>query len=119
MIKKILLIEASEAISKSIILNLQENGYDVSYAVTVNVGLKILSESEVELIIADINLNRTVCMDFVRNISSDKRYSEIPLIMLSDEAGKVSDSRIPGVKGWIIKPFSADKLLQAVRGLSI
>ena len=119
MIRNILLIEDSEAISKSIIVNLHENGYEVYSTETITEGLRILSETEIGLIIADINLENSKIIDFARNIAGDSRYNLIPLIMLIDEGGKVSKRSIPGIEEWIIKPFSADKLLKTVRRLSI
>lgn len=119
MISKILLIEDSEAISKSITLNLQGNGYKVYSTDNIKEGLKILSETEIGLIIADMNLKSSKTTDFTRNISGDSRYNLIPLLMLTDEAGRDSKKSISGIEGWIIKPFSADKLLNTVRRLSI
>jgi len=118
-IRIILLIEDSEAISKSIIINLQGNSYKVYSTETITEGLRILSDTEIGLIIADINLKSSKIIDFTRNITGDSRYKLIPLLMLTDEAGKVSKRSISGIKGWIIKPFSADKLLKAVRRFSI
>ena len=119
MIRKILLIEDSEALSKSIIINLQGNGYTVYSTDTITEGLRILSETEIGLIIADMNLKSSKIVDFTRNISGDSGYNLIPLLMLTDDAGKTSKRSISGMEEWIIKPFSADKLLNTVRRLSI
>ncbi len=119
MIRKILLIEDSEAISKSIIINLQGNGYKVYSTDTITEGLRILSETEIGLIIADMNLKSNKIIDFTRNIAGDSRYNLIPLLMLTNEEGKISKRSISGVEGWIIKPFSADNLLKIVRKFSI
>lgn len=119
MIRKILLIEDSEAISKSIIINLQENGYKVYSSETITEGLRILSENKIELIIADINLKNSKITDFISNIADDSRYNLIPLLMLSNEEENISDKSISGIEEWIIKPFSTDKLLKTVRRFSI
>ena len=119
MINTILLIEDSEAISKSINYDLQGNGYTVYSTDTITGGLSILSENKIELIIADMNLKSSKIIDFTRNISNDSRYNLIPLIMLTDGNRDVSKKSISGIKEWIIKPFSADKLLKTVRRLSI
>ena len=119
MIKKILLIEDSEAISKSITINLQENGYKVYSSETITEGLRILSENKIGLIIADVNLKNSKIIDFTSNIADDSKYNLIPLLMLSNEEGKVSNKNISGIEEWIIKPFSTDKLLKTVRRFSI
>ena len=119
MIRKILLIEDSEAISKNITINLRENGYKVYSTETITEGLRILSENEIGLIIADVNLKNSKIIDFTSNIAVDNRYNLIPLLMLSSEEGKVSNKSISGIEEWIIKPFSTDKLLKTVRKFSI
>lgn len=115
MTRKILLVEDSEAISKSIIVNLQENGYKVYPSETITEGLRILSENKIGLIIADVNLKNNKIIDFTSNIADDSKYNLIPLLMLSNEEGKVSNKSISGIEEWIIKPFSTDKLLKTVR----
>ncbi|MCK5199114.1 MAG: response regulator [Spirochaetales bacterium] len=119
MVRTILLIENSEALSKSITVNLKGNGYETYSTKTITEGLRILSENKIELIIADINLGKSKIIDFASNIAVNSRYNTIPLIMLSNEEGKVSDKSIPGIEEWIIKPFSTDKLLKTVRRFSI
>jgi len=118
-IRKILLIEDSEAISKSIIVNLHENGYNVYSTETITDGLRILSETSIGLIIADMNLKNSKIIDFARNIADDSRYNLIPLIILIDEGSKVSKRSMPEIEEWIIKPFSAEKLLKTVSRFSI
>lgn len=114
MTRKILLVEDSEAISKSIIVNLQENGYKVYSSKTTTEGLRILSENKIGLIIADVNLKNNKIIDFTSNIADDSKYNLIPLLMLSNEEGKVSNKSISGIEEWIIKPFSTDRLLKTV-----
>ena len=119
MTKKILLIEDSEATSKNITINLQGNGYEVFSADTITQGLGILSKTEIGLIIADIDLKNSNIVDYTRDIFANPRYNLIPLLILTDEAGVVPERNVPGSKAWIIKPFSADKLLNTVRNLSV
>lgn len=119
MIRKILLIEDSEAISKNITVNLRENGYKVYSTQTISEGLRILSENKIVLIIADINLKNSNIINFASNIADDNKYNLIPLLMLSNEEGKISNNNISGIEEWIIKPFSTDKLLKTVRKFSI
>ena len=115
MIIDILLIEDSEAISKSISFDLQRNGYTLYSAHTITEGLSILSDNTIGLIIADIDLKSSKIIDFTSSILDDNRYNLIPLIMLINEEEKVSGKIIPGIEEWMIKPFSTHKLLKTVK----
>ena len=116
---KVLLLEESEAISKNIFLTLREYGYEVLSTNSTTEGLDILSEYEIGLIIADMNINRGKIKYFTNEINSDDKYNLIPILLLADDQGKKSWKRIEGINNWIIKPFSADKLMHTVETLSL
>ena len=114
----ILLLEDSEAIAKNIFLTLKEYGYEVLSTSSTTEGLYILSVYRIGLIIADMNIDNGKIMYFTNEINSDKKYSSIPLLMLANDVGKNSWKQIEGIENWIIKPFSANKLLNTVKRLS-
>ncbi|RKX84009.1 MAG: hypothetical protein DRP58_07850 [Spirochaetes bacterium] len=116
---KILLLEKSEAISKNIFLTLQNSGYEVLSTNSTTEGLYILSEYDIRVIIADTNMNKGKIVYFTNALKSNNKYSLIPLLMLADDKGKNSWEQLSDVENWVIKPFSADKLLKAVRSISI
>ncbi len=115
---KVLLLEKSEAISKNIFLTLQDYGYEVLSTNSTTEGLSILLEYDIGLIIADMNIDNGKILYFTNEIKSDNKYSSIPLLMLADDIGKNSWKRIDGIENWIIKPFSANKLINIVERLS-
>ena len=116
---QVLLLEKSEAISKYIYLTLQEYDYEVLSANSTTEGLYILSEYNIKLIIADMNMNNGKIMYFTNELKSNNKYKMIPLLMLADDKGKNSWRQLEGIGKWIIKPFSADKLLKAVKNIAI
>ena len=113
----VLLLEDSEAVSKNIYLTLKEYGYEVLSTNSTTEGLYILSEYSIGLIIADMNIDNGKIVYFTNEINSVNKYSSIPLLMLADDIGKNSWEHIPGIDNWIIKPFSANKLLNTVERL--
>ena len=115
----VLLLEDSEAISKNIYLTLKENGYDVLSTDSTTEGLYILSEYSIGLIIADMNIDNGKIVYFTNEIYSDNKYNSIPLLMLADDFGKNSWKNIQRIDNWIIKPFSANKLINTVERLAI
>ena len=116
---KVLLLEDSEAISRNIFLTLQDYGYEVLSTNSTTEGLYILSEYDIGLIIADMNIDYGRIIYFTNGINLDNKYSSIPLLMLSDDIGKNSWKQLEGIENWIIKPFSANKLIKTVERLSI
>lgn len=117
--KRLLLLEESEAISRNIFLTLNEYGYEVLSTNSTTEGLYILSEYDIGLIIMDMNINMGKIIYFMNELNLSKKYSLIPKLMLADDRGKNSWRKLKGIKNWIIKPFSADKLLHTVEKLTI
>ncbi|MEA1910922.1 MAG: hypothetical protein U9N32_04485, partial [Spirochaetota bacterium] len=89
-------------------------GYVVLSTNSTTEGLDILSEYDIGLIIADMNINRGRIKYFTNEISSVAKYNLIPILILADDQGKKSWNQSERVKNWLIKPFSADKLLKTV-----
>lgn len=116
---KVLLLENSEAISKNIFLTLHEYGYEVLSTNSTTEGLYILSEYNIGLIIADMNIDSRRIIYFTNELNSDNKYKSIPLLILTDDIGKNSWGQLGKIENWIIKPFSADKLLNTVERLAI
>jgi DNA-binding response OmpR family regulator len=84
-VKKILLVENSEALSKNIIYNLQGDGYTVLHTEVLSESYKILAESNISLIIADMGFDADQIIKFTTTISKDSNFKLIPFLMLSDE----------------------------------
>jgi len=116
---KVLLLEKSEAISRNIFLTLQESGFEVLSTNSTTEGLYILSEYNIGLIIIDMNIDKGNIIYFTNEINSTNKYHMIPLLILADYNDKISWVQDKGITNWIIKPFSADKLLKTVKKLSI
>lgn len=116
---KVLLLEKSEAISKNIFLILSESGFEVLSTNSITEGLYILSEYKIGIIIADINIDNGKIIYFAEEVNLDNKYSSIPLLILADEIGKNTWRETDGIKNWLIRPFSANKLLKTVKKLSV
>ncbi|MDA3941309.1 MAG: hypothetical protein PF693_18690 [Spirochaetia bacterium] len=116
---KVLLLEESEAISKNIFITLQESGFEVLSTNSITEGLYILSEYDIGVIIADMNMNLGRITYFTNTLKSNNKFNLIPLLMLADDKGKNSWKQINGVENWIIKPFSANKLLRSIRNIIV
>lgn len=79
---------------------------------------------ETGLIVTDWNMPEMNGLDFVRNVRANPGYKQVPIIMVTTEAGKaeIVEAVKNGVSNYIIKPFTIDVLrekIQAVLGVEL
>lgn len=114
---KILAVDDSVSIRKSITFILGQEGYEVTEAVDGVDGLKKAEEDKFGLIITDINMPNMDGIQFTRELRQNPKYKFTPIIVLTTENqdSKMQEGKGAGATGWIVKPFSADKLLAVVK----
>lgn len=118
MSKKILIVDDSKAIRQSISFVLEENGYNIVEGSDGVDGLqKLTGEGKVDLIITDVNMPNMDGITFIKEVRQQGDYKFTPILVLTTESQKsmMDKGREAGATGWIVKPFSTDKLLTAVR----
>ena len=69
------------------------------------------------MIITDINMPRLDGFGVIENVRSNHRHRATPILVLTTEsdAAKKDRARAAGATGWIVKPFSPEKLVGAIR----
>lgn len=70
-----------------------------------------------DLLISDVNMPQMNGLDLARAIKTDDRYKTKPIIILTTESSeqmKMAGKEI-GVTGWMVKPFSDDKLVKSLK----
>ncbi|MFA6504588.1 MAG: response regulator [Treponemataceae bacterium] len=118
MAKKVLVVDDSAAIRQSITYVLQQGGYDVVEAKDGMDGLSALQGmSVVDLIITDVNMPNMDGITFIKKVREDAKFKFTPIIVLTTESqgSKMNEGKEAGATGWIVKPFSAEKLLGVVK----
>lgn len=116
--KTVLVVDDSAAIRQSITYVLQQGGYDVVEAVDGMDGLKVLGGmTACDLIITDVNMPNMDGISFIRKVREDESRKFTPIIVLTTESqgSKMNEGKEAGATGWIVKPFSAEKLLGVVK----
>ena len=73
---------------------------------------EIINEKNVDVIICDWNMPNMKGIDLLRKVRADKKFSELPFVMVTAEGKKenVIEATKAGVTGFIIKPFTAKDL---------
>lgn len=116
---RVLTVDDSRTIQIMLRKTLEEAGYDVVQGVDGVDGLEKLQEAAPPpaAIITDINMPRLDGFGLIEAVRKLDGYKHIPIIVLTTESDpeKKQRARDAGATGWIIKPFSADALVAAIR----
>lgn len=117
MSKKVLVVDDSRAIRQSITFVLEQNDYEVVEASDGVVGLGKLKEGPVDLIITDVNMPNMDGISFIKEVRELDAFRFVPILVLTTESQKsvMEEGKAAGATGWIVKPFSTDKLMAAVK----
>lgn len=117
--KKILVVDDSVSIRTSIIYILKQEGYDL---VEAEDGVDGLAKAKAEadhfgLIITDINMPNMDGIQFIKELRQTEGYKYTAIIALTTEnqESKMQEGKAAGATGWIVKPFTAEKLLAVVK----
>jgi len=70
-----------------------------------------------DLLISDINMPQMNGLDLAAQIKSDARFRQKPILILTTESSADMKQRGKeiGVTGWMVKPFSDDKLVKSIK----
>lgn len=114
---KILIVEDDKHISKLVKYNLENVGFDCIVVITGEEALEILDKQPVDLVILDIMLPKMDGLEACRQIKQDKRFSSIPVIMLTAKGEEVD--RVVGLElgadDYVVKPFSPRELVLRIK----
>ena len=113
---KILIVDDSISIRKSVSFVLSQEGYKVIEAEDGLDGLKKAEETQFKLIITDINMPNMNGFEFIQSLRKMAAYKFAPIIALTTESqsNKMQEGREAGATGWIVKPFTSEKLVAIV-----
>ena len=70
-----------------------------------------------DLLISDINMPLMNGLDLAREIKNDARFKQKPILILTTEssADMKQMGKDIGVTGWMVKPFSDEKLVKSIK----
>ena len=117
MSKSILVVDDSKAIRQSLQFVLEQSGYTVAAAVDGIDGLDKVGSQEFDLIITDINMPNLDGIGFIKRVREMDKAKFVPIIVLTTESQSsiMEEGKKSGATGWIVKPFSNDKLIETVK----
>ncbi len=123
--KKVIIVDDSKAVVATAELALEEmintNQIEfVSYLNPMQLLEALQNGSETfDLLISDVNMPQLNGLELAKAIKSDDSYKTKPIIILTTEGSnemKMAGKEI-GVTGWMVKPFSDEKLVKTLKML--
>ena len=117
--KKVLVVEDNELNLKLFTDLLRAHQFVVEGVRDGRLALEQAQVFEPDLIIMDIQLPHVSGIELIEAMQKDSDLSSIPVLAVTAYAGKGDEERImtAGAKGYLSKPVSVMKFLDAVRGI--
>ncbi len=116
MAKRVMTVDDSKTMRDMVGFTLRSAGFTVIAAEDGKQAIGLLATNSVDVIITDLNMPVMDGVTLIRTLRADPRWRAVPILMLTTEsdASKKSEGRSAGATGWIVKPFSPDKLIDVV-----
>ena len=120
--KTILIVDDSASFRRVEVMTLSAAGYGVieaSDGVDALNKLNTLNIDKLHLIICDVNMPNMGGIEFVTRVKQNPKYKFTPVMMLTTEDSDEvkQQGRAAGAKAWMVKPFTSEKILNAVNKL--
>lgn len=111
---KVMVVDDSNTIRKSVETILSKVGCQVVTAVDGYDALSKIAESKPELIFVDIMMPRLDGYQICALIKNNPEFRKTPIVMLSSKDGLFDKAkgRVVGADRYLTKPFSRDELLE-------
>jgi two-component system chemotaxis response regulator CheY len=116
MSKRVLAVDDSKTMRDMIAFALRNAGFEVEAVEDGEAALGKLEAASFDLIITDLNMPKLDGLALIRNVRAMPQHRDIPIVILSSECDCANEKvGKAGADGWLIKPFSPDKLVELVQ----
>ena len=115
--KKILLVEDDDLLNKTLTYNLISEGYDTASALNAGTATELLTQTEYDLVLLDINLPDGSGYDLCRLIKPENPDTLVIFLTANDQESDQIRGYEVGAVDYITKPFSIGALLRKIRAM--
>lgn len=118
MAKTIFLVDDSATILLSVSSILGKAGYAVEKASNGEEALKKFNAGvKVDLLITDLNMPGINGIELIKKVRTLAAYRFLPILFLTTESqqSRKLEAKAAGASGWIVKPATADDLLNTIK----
>lgn len=115
--KCVLSVDDSKTMRDMVSFTLTRAGFEVVEAADGVAGMAAAAGRRFDCIISDINMPGLDGLSFVRKLRAGGVNRATPILLLTTESdpAKKAQGREAGATGWLVKPFTPDKLVETVR----
>ena len=114
----IMLVDDSATILLSISSILGKAGHSVEKAANAEEALKKFNAGvKIDLLITDLNMPGMNGIELIREVRKLPAYKFMPILFLTTESqqSRKQEAKEAGASGWIVKPATADELLNTIK----
>jgi two-component system chemotaxis response regulator CheY len=118
MAKTIFLVDDSATILLSVSSILGKAGFAVEKAANADEALKKFKAGvKVDLLITDLNMPGMNGIELIKKVRTLAAYRFLPILFLTTESqqSRKLEAKAAGASGWIVKPATADDLLNTIK----
>jgi len=116
--KTIFLVDDSATILLSISNILTKAGYATEKAANAEEALRKLQTGiKIDLLITDLNMPGMNGIELIKEVRKLPAYKFVPILFLTTESqqSRKLEAKAAGASGWIVKPATADELLNTIK----
>jgi len=116
--RTIMLVDDSATILLSVSSILSKAGYAVEKSANAEAALqKFNSGVKADLLITDLNMPGMNGIELIREVRKLPAYKFMPILFLTTESqqSRKLEAKEAGASGWIVKPATADELLNTIK----
>jgi two-component system, chemotaxis family, chemotaxis protein CheY len=114
--RRILAVDDSASMRQIVSVALKKAGYDVVLTSDGAEALEFARREAVDLVITDVNMPNMDGIALVRELRQLDSYRLTPLLVLTTETSpeKKQQGKSAGATGWVVKPFSPERMLATI-----
>lgn len=115
---RVLIVEDRPIMLKILRKLLTTSGFrDIDEALNGREALELIDENGYDLILSDWNMDEVSGFELLKAVRANPCTASIPFILITAEAkpDNILAARLAGVDGYLLKPFNADALTEAIR----
>jgi two-component system chemotaxis response regulator CheY len=114
-----LIVDDSSVMRKIVERSLRQAGIDLSEVFQAGYGaeaMSTLNESQVDLILCDINMPVMDGIEFIKQLTSVEKAKKVQVVMITTEGSEahVVEALSCGARGYIRKPFTPEQVKEHV-----